>query len=125
MEQNPEIRATVLHDLISAYVKYTNGAEQRYVIQKMSSTLSAFFVRSHGSWQFPVRHIVSSLFANQIVLDGDLVDTKGALESQDQIHVRHLQSALWLSSSLVEETTRSDLLAAETWVLIKTFAMTG
>jgi hypothetical protein len=107
------LRDVVLAELIASYVNFTNELEQQFVLRKVSSTLAAFFLHSNASWQLPVRHVLTSLCAGQIVQPTEIDDFQKTWVRIQQISAPQLRGVLWLGSSLVEEATRHELKGTE------------
>lgn len=99
----------VLENLIGFDVTFTNGSEQSFVIQKVTSTLAAVFMRSFNSVRLPVRKLSLAFIAAHTTLNGDADELQNVWARAGQATARQVRSLLWLSSSLVEEAGRSDL----------------
>jgi hypothetical protein len=109
LETQDGLRNAVLGALIASYVKFTSESEQKFVLRKVCTTLAAFFLHSNTSWQFPVRHILASLCDGRLIEYEKVGDFQKTWSGLQNVTSQKLCSALWLSSSLVEEVTKSDL----------------
>jgi hypothetical protein len=118
LDKEDGLRNAVLTELIASYVNFTNQLEQQFVLRKVSSTLAAFFLHSNASWPLPVRHVLTSLCAGQIVQPTDIDNFQETWNRIQQISAPQLRSVLWLGSSLVEEATRHELKGAERLVFL-------
>ncbi len=113
LENEKSFRDTLLKELMTSYVNLTSQSEEHFVLRKVCSTLVTFFLRSNSAWRFPVRHILASLCGSQITEPGHVLGFDEAWNHVRHIHPQQLRSALWLSSSLVEEVTRIEGKGAE------------
>jgi len=118
LETEDGLRDTVLAELIASYVNFTNQLEQQFVLRKVSSTLAAFFLRSNASWPLPVRHVLTSLCAGQVVQPTEIDDFQQTWNRIQHISAPQLRSVLWLGSALVEEATRHELKGVERLVFL-------
>lgn len=107
------MRDAVLAELVSSYVTFTNQAEQRFVLRKLCSTLAAFFINPNSSWQFPVRHVLTSFCGGQLTEHEDTEDFYKSRARVQHMNPLQLRNTLWLSSSIVEEVTKIDLKGLE------------
>jgi hypothetical protein len=116
LQNQQGLREAILSILIASYVKFTSQSEQQYVLRKVCSTLAAFFLHPNSFWDLPVRDIVTSLCHGQRAQEGSIHDFSQTWARIEHISSLNLRSALWLCSSLVEETTKTDLKGPERYV---------
>ena len=114
LAHNDTLRNELLQQIVSRYAVLTNAQDTAYVLRKLCSTLVAYFLQSSSEWQLPIRHVLTSIFEHQPVLQwqqrSQLLTSRAItlLSTGKPIDYHQLRGILWLCLSLVEDVLRSD-----------------
>ena len=116
--ESEEFRAELQQELIRHYATLANVPDLPMVIQKLSATLVAYFLRPEPNWRHSVRDVIAAIFqhgsASQTrYLSGtSILTARSLVEPMKYMTYHQLRAILWFVSTLVDEVHRSDLKGA-------------
>ena len=107
LSEDGNARKVLLEGLINLYSQLVNASYAPFVLLKLCSTITAYFIKDN-SWHLAVRQLATSLLHSQYVHSGSLPDTCKMKDLLYSLNSRQLCGTLWFASTLVEEVSRLD-----------------
>lgn len=99
-----DARNSLLEALVSSYVRLcreSNG--EKYVLQKLASTLATLYQKLGSDWQTPIRHVLASLLQRQYVPPQHLPAMSELLNALTQTKVDEIAGILRFGVILAED----------------------
>ena len=118
---NEQAREELLEGLISAYVQLANAPDAPFVLLKLCSAITAYFVKD-DTWQTSLRQVFISLLQGQYVPSESVANNHNLIQSLLSMNFHQLRGALWFASTLVEDVSRLDTGTSRSAALVERLA---
>ena len=106
LAEDNDLRHQLLKSLVETYLALTNLGDAAFVLQKLSSTLVAYYLKPTSAWVFPIRQLAMSFES------GHLEDNHAAVEhlvshmKWQTLSFTQLRSILWFVATLSEDVEK-------------------
>lgn len=107
LPEDESARRVLLEGLLNTYAQLVNVSDASFVLLKLCSTITAYFVKD-DTWQIAVGQLAASLLRGQYVSSERLADAGMLEELLHSMNIHQLHSTLWFASTLVEDVARLD-----------------
>jgi hypothetical protein len=105
LSEDENARQVLLEGLLDLYAQLVNASDAPFVLLKLCSTITAYFIKDN-TWQTAVKQLAASLLRGQYVPLEGLADTGFTTELMCSMKFRQLRGVLWFASTLVEDVSR-------------------
>lgn len=103
LSKDKDRRNSLLHALVTAYVRRTLAEDDNFVMQKLASTLALLYQNMGTEWQQPTRHILASVINGDFVSPSDLPRMESLLEMLSSRPPKQIASVFLLISTMSED----------------------
>ena len=98
-----------MQGLVNSYIQLTNLGDAGFVLQKLCSTLSAFFFKLTSGWERPVARLAASFEKGHFTSDKSALPVNSLVDTARDLSYEQLRGMIWFCSALAEDTERLDL----------------
>lgn len=105
LSEDENARRLLLEGLLNVYAQLVNVEDAPFVILKLCSTITAYFIKDNN-WHGAVKHVAASLLRGQYVSLEQLSNTRVMKELMCSMSFQQLRGTLWFASTLVEDISR-------------------
>jgi hypothetical protein len=102
-----DARKVLLEGLLNVYAQLVNASDATFIILKLCSTITAYFIKDNN-WCAAVKQVAASLLGGQYVPLEPLTGTGVMTKLLDSMNFQQLRGTLCFSSTLVEDVSRLD-----------------
>lgn len=97
------MRKYLLEALVTNYIRLVNLPDANFVLRKLSSTLSALFLRADSGWRYPLRQVLACLLSGHYVAQDDLPEMLLLLEHAKTCSDQQLKGVLMIAAIMAED----------------------
>lgn len=120
-DEDEGAREELQEGLIGAFVQLVNAQDGPFVLLKLCSAITAYFVKD-GTWHTSLRQVFLSLLQGKYVPRERVADSSTLMQTLLSMNFYQLRGALWLASTLVEDVSRLDTGTSRSAALIERLA---
>jgi hypothetical protein len=111
---SPEEASVLLDRLLLWLVRSVSSMEKPLVVRKICASLVAYFLRPNVSWRHCVRHLICCFGVGDVVPRQNLSRHPSTAELVTNLDPIQLTTALWFSTSLIEEVGKTNSASIQT-----------
>lgn len=99
------MKAYLLESLLRSYVRLTLASDEKFVLQRLVSTLVTFFLKADSNWMLALRHTLACLISGDYVPQNNLPSVRTMLDNNENVSIGSLKGLMMFALTLAEEDT--------------------
>ncbi|EXJ80406.1 hypothetical protein A1O1_08550 [Capronia coronata CBS 617.96] len=97
------MRNYLIEALVTNYTRLVDLPDSNFVLRKLSSTLTALFVRADSGWRYPLRQVLACLLSRHYVAAADLPEMGRLLDHAQSCAYQQLKGVLMIAAIMAED----------------------